>query len=313
MRNDSEKSISDSKRIKLDIESLRALRNKQIEKLRQELKRLISNLEYEQAAEKQNEIDALKNQGTLDELDYIKNEFSRAFHQNLDRYNHEEEMLRRDFERREASLRMTINKQYKLLQKEHRKQLSNLESDLVHDRELEYKRPIKEEIELKESSKHAAESGNFEEAVRLRDLSEDVARNNLQTRLDKLEEEFKSSRVALINKFEADIESLTTKLENDIANHRKSYGDNIDTLHANRDVGLGTLCSKYVKMCQDIPGDKGTNAVAEIQLIYVSKCKDYCIPPQKFQDDPNNKLLHSQKKKKTISESRFSECDNATK
>ena len=202
-----------------------AMANEKLVELRNCKKAAIQALDFDAAEEYDRQIQEQFEQIRNNAIDKISKEIIKELTTLISRYLKLESDVFVYKDKKEIS----INKMYQeLLRKtkvKQEKEIKELEKAHMAGMLREAEREVPEQIDLLEKSKEAAIEGDYELARSLLNKSREVGEEELVSRQEKINQEFKESQPMLIARHQKDIEQITKSYEDEIEALQTEFED----------------------------------------------------------------------------------------
>ena len=150
----------------------------------------------------------------------------------------------------ELNIKIKYDRLFQDLKKQQIVSLYQFEQQFLKDRDTEFNRHDPEQIELRESSIRAAENGDFETAMKLKDEAVALGISKMEKKTEQLNQQFETKRKELLTKFGNEILGLTRQLNNEQAEYTKRYTDKLSDMKSTRENSLSALTSTIYEICQ---------------------------------------------------------------
>lgn len=285
---------SAQKRISEQIEKIKESTTAETDKLRLQQKELIKTLKYEEATEIAKQIEEINKHASENKFAVIRNEFIDDLNENLELKNAESDDLEQQKKYDELNIKIKYDEMFDDLKKQQIERLYQFEQQFLKEREIEFNRRDPEQIELRESSIRAAENGDFDTAMKLRDEAVKLGLNKMEKKTEQMNKLFETRRNELMNKFGQEILGLTRQLNTERATYVKKHTDKLVDVKSTRESALSALCQQYMKIvAKYVQDDTALRCANELQELYITFCKDNGLKPAAFHVEQN---LNTKKK-----------------
>lgn len=217
-----------------------------IASLREARKQAIGVLDYERAQALEAEIAETKSAAIEEYVNNIRENCRQSLIDCYHRYEVTLARVRSECDAEERDVRLRFHKQFQNLQNTQRAELVRAERELAEARNRENLRRVPELDRLIELSKKAAEAGQYDAAIALRNQSRDAVRDDLEKRLANVEADFIQNRQSLFEAFRKQIELLALKLENEIRKVEEKKRAKLQKEISNRENQMNITVQKAV-------------------------------------------------------------------
>ena len=257
-----------------------------ISAMRNQRKRAIELLDFEKAEQITEEIEEHKSSASIGIINQIKEEFTPEITACIERNYDQLEELSREKDEKEKVIRFRYHRIFKDIQRQHMATFEALETKYADARSRENDRRVPQQFHLLELAKKAATNGQFKEAISLRDQSRVVAQQDLEKRLQAVDEDFEVNRARILGQQRGEIVQLVQRLEAELQTLEETMNAKYAQANSNREKQLIALYQKYSSRVRSQLYEKEANALmGDLQNDFLEICAAYeCECPEGVQN-----------------------------
>lgn len=212
--------------------------------LREQRKEAISKHEFSQAQEIDKEIAQIKQDVIEYQERIILLDFEQKIRKHVEVFNVAYDKLKSNFDEQVHMVRVRYNKFFIDTQISQKTELLNAEREYKDSISRENLRRIPECENMLELSRKAATNGQYDEARSLKEKACDVAKANLEKRIQMVDEEFLEKRKKLLLQFEEVLTQLESKFNFDLITIEKKKKQAVEKEKENRSSQIQSTYSK---------------------------------------------------------------------
>lgn len=277
-----------------------------ISAMRNQRKKAIDLLDFEMAEQITEEIEIHKSSASAGIIAQIKEEFTPDITSCIERSYDLLDELSREKEEKEKVIRFRYHRIFKDIQRTHMGTFEDLETKYADARSRENDRRVPQQFHLLELAKKAATNGQFKEAISLRDQSRVVAQQDLEKRLQAVDEDFDNNRSRILAQQRVEIIQLVQRLQSELQTLEETMNGKYAQANSNRDKQLIALYNKYSSRVRSSLYEKEANMLMQdLQNEFLAICTAYeCECPEQLQTimltEPSHKSQISSQRRSQI-------------
>jgi hypothetical protein len=249
--------------------------------LRKEKKEAIRRFDFEAAKRIDREVESRHRESAEKTADSILEEFEGELADYMQRHESDFVTADEEFEVAVRKIRAKYDQIFKDLQRQHLKELANLEADYEERKSKTEQRPVAGQAKLLEQAKNVAMTGEYDKAVAIRDRARKMAQDEYAKRLGAVKEDFERARARLLEQQKPALVKLGGRLMGEIETTEKIREKKIAIMQNSRDVQLTGICQRgrgRIGQYTSAGGSNPQRILDEIDRRFAAFCSENDIP-----------------------------------